>query len=236
MTLAQLLVVQDHDSAIDRLTHSLTILPEFSVLTMLDDEQSYLETERAGVAEQRHEIEREEKRFEDEAAIVTSRINKENLRLYDGSVTAHKELQTIQDELVTLNRRRAEIEDHVLEAMEHGEPLDTSLGALDDNLISVEQRREQATESLEASQTTIRAEVESQQAQRSEAITKVDPELVSTYEQSRSDCGGVGICRLIDKTCQGCHLTLPSVEYDRVRKEPEGTIVRCGECNRILVR
>ncbi|MFT4989844.1 MAG: hypothetical protein ACI9BK_002622, partial [Acidimicrobiales bacterium] len=90
MTLAQLLVVQDHDSAIDRLTHSLTILPEFSVLTMLDDEQSYLETERAVVAEQRHEIEREEKRFEDEAAIVTSRINKENLRLYDGSVTAHK--------------------------------------------------------------------------------------------------------------------------------------------------
>ncbi|MFT5268389.1 MAG: putative nucleic acid-binding Zn-ribbon protein [Acidimicrobiales bacterium] len=236
MTLAQLLVVQDHDSAIDRLTHSLTILPEFSVLTMLDDEQSYLETERAVVAEQRHEIEREEKRFEDEAAIVTSRINKENLRLYDGSVTAHKELQTIQDELVTLNRRRAEIEDHVLEAMEHGEPLDTSLGALDDNLISVEQRREQATESLEASQTAIRTEAESQHAQRSEAMAKVDPELVSIYEQSRSDCGGVGICRLIDKTCQGCHLTLPSVEYDRVRKESEGTIVRCGECNRILVR
>jgi predicted nucleic acid-binding Zn-ribbon protein len=236
MTLAQLLVVQDHDSAIDRLTHSLTILPEFSVLTMLDDEQSHLETERAGLAEQRHEIEREEKRFEDEAAIVTARIDKENLRLYDGSVTAHKELQTIQDELVTLNRRRAEIEDHVLEAMEHGEPLDTSLGELDDKLISVEQRREQATESLEASQITIRAEIESDQSQRSEAIAEVEPELVSTYEQSRADCGGVGICRLIDKTCQGCHLTLPSVEYDRVRKESEGTIVRCGECNRILVR
>ncbi len=236
MTLAQLLVVQDHDSAIDRLTHSLTILPEFSVLTMLDDERSHLETERAGVAEQRHEIEREERRFEDEAAIVTSRIDKENLRLYDGSVTAHKELQTIQDELVTLNRRRAEIEDQVLEAMEQGEPLDTSLGVLDGKLISVEQRREQASESLEASQISIRAQVESQQALRSEAITEVDSDLVSTYEQSRSDCGGVGICRLVDKTCQGCHLTLPSVEYDRVRKKPEGTIVRCGECNRILVR
>ena len=236
MTLAQLLVVQDHDSATDRLTHSLTILPEFSELTMLDDEQAHLETERAGVAEQRHEIEREEKRFEDEAAIVTSRIDKENLRLYDGSVTAHKELQTIQDELVTLNRRRAEIEDHVLEAMEHGEPLDTSLADLDDKLISVEQRREQATESLEASQITIRAEIESEQSQRSEAIAEVEAELVSIYEQSRADCGGVGICGLIEKTCQGCHLTLPSVEYDRVRKEPEGTIVRCGECNRILVR
>ncbi len=37
MTLAQLLVVQTHDSAIDRLVHSRTTLPEFAVLKMLDD-------------------------------------------------------------------------------------------------------------------------------------------------------------------------------------------------------
>lgn len=236
MTLAQLLVVQDHDSAIDRLAHSLTTLPEFSVLTLLDDEQSHLEAERAGAAERHHQVEREQKRFEDEAAIVTARIDKENLRLYDGSVTAHKDLQAIQDEVVTLNRRRAEIEDHVLEAMEEAEPLDVSLGAFDDKLLSVEQRREQAIDSLAASQSSIRAEIESQQSERAEAITEVDPELITSYEQSRADCGGVGICRLIAKTCQGCHLTLPSIEYDRVRKEPEGSIVRCGECNRILVR
>ena len=236
MTLAQLLVVQVHDTAIDRLTHSLTTLPEFAALTALDDEQAYLVAERALVAEQRHQVEREQKRHEDEAGLVTARIDKENLRLYDGSVTGHKELTSIQDELTTLNRRRAEFEDQVLEAMEAGEPLDAALGEFDDKLASVETRREQATESLAASQASIKAEIESEQAQRVEAVAPIAPALVEVYEQTRADCGGVGICKLIDKTCQGCHLSLPAVEYDRIRKESDEAIVRCGECNRILVR
>jgi len=236
MTLAQLLIVQEHDSAIDRLTHSLTTLPEFSVLTTLDDEQSHLDTERSKVADQRHQVEREQKRHEDEAAIITGRIDKENLRLYDGSVTAHKDLQAIQDELVTLNRRRADIEDQVILAMEQGEPLDELLGSFDEKLASVEQRREQATASLAASQASIDAEIESEKLQRREAASEIAAELLQIYEQSRADCGGIGICRLIEKTCQGCHLSLPAVEYDRLRKEPEDAIVRCGECNRILVR
>lgn len=236
MTLAQLLVVQVHDSAIDRLTHSLTVLPEFAVLTMLDDEQAHLETERAVVAEQRHEVEREQKRHEDEAALVTARIDKENLRLYDGSVTGHKDLAAIQDEVRTLNRRRDDIEEQVLEAMELGEPLDVSLQEFDDKLASVETRREEATASLAASQVSIQAEIESEQEQRVEAVAPIEPGLVEIYEQSRADCGGIGICQLIAKTCQGCHLTLPSVEYDNIRKEADDAIVRCGECNRILVR
>lgn len=236
MTLAQLLVVQEHDTAIDRLTHSLTTLPEFAALAALDDEQSYLDTERGMVAEERHQVAREQKRHEDEAAIITERIDKENLRLYDGSVTAHKDLQAIQDELVTLNRRRSEIEDRVLETMEQGEPLDESLASFDEKLQLVAERRIAATASLEASQTSVNAEIESEQNQRTEAVAEVTPELVQLYEQSRADCGGIGICRLIDKTCQGCHLSLPAVQYDRIRKEPEDAIVRCSECNRILVR
>ena len=92
MTLAQLLVVQEHDSAIDRLVHSRANLPEFTALAQLDDEQAHLDAERAKVAEQRHQVEREQKRHEDEAALITDRIDQENERLYSGSVTAHKDL------------------------------------------------------------------------------------------------------------------------------------------------
>ena len=199
MTLAQLLVVQDHDTAIDRLTHSLTTLPEFAALVMLDEEQAHLETERAAVAEQRHQVEREQKRHEDEAALITARIDKENLRLYDGSVTGHKDLQAIQDEVRTLSKRRADIEDQVLEAMVMAEPLDASLAVFDDKLASVESRRREATESLAASQESINAEITSEQAQRVEAVAPIEAMLVELYEQSRADCGGVGICKLIEK-------------------------------------
>lgn len=236
MTLAQLLVVQNHDSAIDRLAHARTTLPEFQALAQLDDEQAHLDTERAVVAEQRHQIAREQKRLEDEAALVTERIEREEGRLYDGTVTAHKDLQALQDELVTLRKRRDEIEDHVLEAMEAGEPLDEALADFDRKLADVEDRRGQVRASLQASEQAVDAEIESEREQRAAAVAEVAPDLVEIYEASRAACGGVGICRLIDKTCQGCHLSLSAVEYDRLRKEPEDAIVRCGECNRILVR
>lgn len=236
MSLDQLLVVQAHDSAIDRLAHSRENLPEFQALAALDDEQAFLDAERAAVADERHKVAREQKRLEDEAGLITERIDRENLRLYDGSVTAHKDLQAIQAEVATLGKRRDEIEDHVLEAMEQGEPLDASLSEFDRKLADVEARREQATASLAESQAAIDAESASETAQRSEAAEQVTADLMAQYEASRSSCGGVGICRLVDKTCEGCHLTLPAVQIDRLRKEPEDAIVHCSECNRILVR
>lgn len=236
MSLAQLLVVQEHDSAVDRLTHSRANLPEFAALQMIDDERRHVEAERAAVADERHQLEREQKRLEDEAALVTDRIDREEGRLYDGSVTAHKDLQAIQEELVALRSRRDDIEDKVLEAMEQGEPLDETLAGFDAKLAAIEARRVEANESLAASQAAIDDEIETERAKRTEAVAAVAPDLVEIYEATRAECGGLGICRLIDKTCQGCHLTLSAVEYDRLRKEPEDAIVRCGECNRILVR
>ena len=236
MTLEQLLVVQAHDSAIDRLTHARANLPEFQALAQLDDEQAHLDGERSVVAEQRHQLSREQKRLEDEAAVIADRIDRENARLYDGTVTAHKDLKAIQDEIATLTTRRDEIEDHVIEAMEQGEPLDQSLGEFDAKLANVDQRRDHTTASLATSQQAIDDEIAGEQASRNEAAELVDPALMVQYETTRERCGGVGVCKLVGKTCQGCHLTLAAVEYDRVRKEPEDALVRCGECTRILVR
>jgi len=236
MTFDQLLVVQAHDSAVDRLTYSRANLPEFQALEQLDDEQAHLDAERAAVADQRHELEREQKRLEDEAALVADRMTRENGRLYDGSVTAHKDLQAIQDEIATLTKRRDEFDDLALEIMEKAEPLDASLEDFDAKLQSVAERRTQVEASLESSQRAIDDEIAGEQTARTEAIAQVEPSLVSEYETSRADCGGVGICKLVDKTCQGCHLSLPAVEYDRVRKEPADALVRCAECTRILVR
>lgn len=236
MTLAQLLVVQEHDSAVDRLDHSRTTLPELTAIAALDDEQAHLEGERAALAARREAVAAEQQRLEEDAAVVTARIDRENERLYDGSVTAHKDLQAIQDELVTLNQRRTEIEDHVIEAMEAGEPLDAAMAELDNKLAAVDERRVEATASLVEATALIDQSIQEEQAQREQIVASVAPELVAEYEASRAACGGIGICRLIDKTCQGCHLTLPAVDYDRIRKQPEDAIVRCSECNRILVR
>jgi hypothetical protein len=45
----------------------------------------------------------------------------------------------------------------------------------------------------------------------------------------------VGAARLVGTTCQGCHLTIPATEVDRIRKAPKGTVEYCDNCGAILV-
>ena len=236
MTLAQLLVVQAHDSAIDRLRHQRTTLPEFQALADCDEERTHLETQRAEVDERRHALAREQKRHEDEVAIIVDRRDKENERLYSGAVTAHKDLQAIQAELAVLAERQEGIEDQVLELMESIEPIDAELADFDAKLADVADRKANVEASLADSQAAIDAEIETETSARSEAIDGVDQALVTEYERCRADLGGVGIARLNHKTCEGCHLQLAAVDYDRVRKESADVVLHCPECERILVR
>ena len=46
---------------------------------------------------------------------------------------------------------------------------------------------------------------------------------------------GVGVARLVGGTCQGCHLSIPSTEVERIRKSPEGSVQFCDNCGCILV-
>lgn len=236
MTLAQLLVVQEHDSAIDRLTYRLANLPEQKALAECDDEKTHLDGVRAEVAERRHELTRTQKRLEDDVATIEARRDKENVLLYSGNVTAHKELKALQDELAVLATRQEGVEDEILEVMELAEPVDAELAVVDAQLASVAERRAALEEQMAEAQLAIGSETASEQAARVAAVEGIDADLLAEYERRRLDLGGVGIAVLNGKTCEGCHLQLPAVHYDRIRKEPADAIVHCNECERILVR
>ena len=60
-------------------------------------------------------------------------------------------------------------------------------------------------------------------------------ELAERYELLRAHLGGVGAARLVGERCDGCHLTLPSVEMERIRRLPPDEFATCPQCDRILV-
>jgi len=189
----------------------------------------------AEVGEQRHELARGQKRIEDDVAIIQARHDKETARLYSGEVVAHKDLQLLQEELQTLEARRTTLEDQILEIMEQAEPLDTQIGQIESSIADTESRKAKVEDALAASGAEIEGQISEEQTNRSVAASEVAPELLATYERARADCGGIGVSKLVAKTCQGCHLQLSAVDYDRIRKEPSDAIVYC-ECGRLLVR
>lgn len=232
----ELLGLQEHDTIIDQLDHRLATLEERAALERID---AALKTHDAAVAvleSERHVLVREQTKLEDNILLVEEKRLVEDAKLYDGSVSAIKELQALQDEIESLKRRQSSLEDELLEILEAVEPLDEQLAALAQAREEQESARHEAEAQLDEAEADIRANLESERSQRTEAADVIDPGALAEYEKLRVRLKGVAVARLVGGSCMGCHLALSAVEVDRIRKEPPDAVIHCGECGRILVR
>ena len=60
-------------------------------------------------------------------------------------------------------------------------------------------------------------------------------ELLALYDKIRVS-SGVGAAMLRRGRCEGCHLSLNTVDLRAIRDAPADEVLRCEECRRILVR
>ena len=234
--LKRLLVVQDHDRKLDALRHEREHLPEFERLVELDAQRAAVDAEAAETREARHELERRQKRHEDEVALIEARIAEEDAKLYGGEVKAIKDLQALQDEIASLKSRQAGVEDQILEVMEEADPLDTALAVFGERTDAIAAQRTETEAAIVAAQARIDGEIAEETEARATTAADVPDALVAEYDPLRSRPGAVGVARLVGSTCHGCHLDLPAVEVDRLKKLPPDELVHCDECGCILVR
>jgi predicted nucleic acid-binding Zn-ribbon protein len=82
----------------------------------------------------------------------------------------------------------------------------------------------------------LEAELARVAADRLEAVTGMPEDLMTLYEKLRTSKGGVGAAALHRKECQGCRLTLNAADLAVIAAKPADEVVRCEECDRILVR
>jgi len=234
--LDELLDLQEHDTVIDQLEHRLATLPERDAVDRIDAELAGHEKTVDSLENEKREFVREQTKLEDNISLVEDKRATEEAKLYDGSVSAIKELQALQDELAALKRRQTSLEDDLLEILEAIEPLDEQLEALAAEGVQKENARSEAAASLETAQTELDIDLLGEQEKRAAAAAGVPAEMVAEYEQLRQRLRGVAVARLSGGSCMGCHLALSAVEVDRIKKLPPDEPVHCEECGRILVR
>ncbi len=234
--LEQLLAVQELDTAADVLHHRRDHLPERAEFDARQAELAALEAEAAPVRERRHEVARAQQALEDELAILAGKTDQVNATLYGGTVSNPRELQSLQDEIAALDRRRAALEEKVLEQMLAAEPIDAELEAIAARQAALDDGAMAATAALAEVESSIDAELTSIGAQRAPLVAGLGEELVARYEKLRARMRGVAVSRFEGGMCKGCHLTLPAAEAEQVRREArESGIATCPECDRLLV-
>jgi uncharacterized protein len=230
-----LLELQARDAAIDRLHHRRDTVPERATLDEVRTELTAVEKQLADATERRDEVAREERKLDDEAGSLETKAAEVERTMYSGEVTSPRELQMLQADVDQLRRHRRSLEDRELEVMERREVLDTEVGQLEGRARELRADAERLGSVLSTAEAEIDEELAGERGVRNELAGTVDASLLDDYERCRERARGVGAARLNGTTCQGCHLSIPSVEAERIRKSPTGTVAHCDNCGCILV-
>lgn len=231
-----LLTVQEHDTHADQLLHRSQHLPARAQLADLESKVAVVDARIADVDSRRADLSKSQQRLEDEIASLRARAAQADKQLYSGTTNNPRELQALQDDIESIQRRVAKLEDDELDVMEASEPVDAERARLlaERDKLDVEATRLRAE--LAEVETQIEAELDTVRKERVEAADQVPDELWPEYDRLRKKYGGVAIARLMGSTCQGCHLALSAVEVDRIRHLSPDEPVHCEECGRLLVR
>jgi predicted nucleic acid-binding Zn-ribbon protein len=139
-------------------------------------------------------------------------------------------------EVAHLKERRSGLEDEALLAMEAAEAAAGAVVSASAGVAGAQAEVSRLEAELAAAESEIDDLLAQERSQRGEAVSEVPAELLAAYETLRAKLGGVGAARLVGDTCSGCHLSLPSGEIERLRREPPDMICYCDNCQRILVR
>lgn len=229
-----LLELAELDVELSRLNHRAAHLPEQQRYTEIQAEQGVVNDRLSALTLALEDIDAQVTRLESEIDGVRQREDRDRGLLDSGSVSP-KQLEELQHELDTLQRRQTSLEDSLLEVMERRELLAAEqadeaakLDALQQDLAKTAQLRDAALAEID----DVRGQ---RSARREELVSGLDAELADLYERQRGTTG-VGAARLQGRRCGACRIELDRGEIARIAATPDDEVVRCSECRAILLR
>jgi hypothetical protein len=153
-----------------------------------------------------------------------------------GLVSNPKDLERMQHEMVSLERRIAELEDVELEIMQQLEDAQSEHDRLTGRLAELDARAAELTKARDEKSGDLEAEIARVQSERAVKAEDMPGDLMALYEKLRASKGGVGAAALRARQCTGCSLQLTAADLGVIAKAPSNEVLRCEECDRILVR
>lgn len=166
-----------------------------------------------------------------ELGAVNDKAKRSENRLYSGQVSNPKELEDLQHEVEALGRRRAVLEDELLDAMIELEEAQANLDDAVETLAAIESDWQSSQAALKAEQDQLALELHELLGVRSSFEKRVDPAALAEYEAIRTRKHGLAVVGLANNSCMGCHVGVSSNVVLRVER---GERVTCIGCGRIL--
>lgn len=232
----RLLELADIDAEITRIEHRRRGLPEHDQIIALGARDAELRDMIAALTAQNSDLKREQSKAEADVEQVRSRIDRDRQRLDGGMVNSPRELENLQSEVQSLQRRQSDLEEIVLDVMERREAAEASLDQAGIDRERLGEELGAVTATRDAALAELGEQFATASDRRSKVVADLPAGLLDLYDKLRAQHGGVGAAALRQRRCQGCNLTLNTVDLNAIRSAPQDEVLRCEECRRILVR
>lgn len=153
-----------------------------------------------------------------------------------GLITNPKDLERMSHELESLERRISSLEDEELEVMARLEDAQRDLDALTAQVAEADERLAALATARDEKLAAIDADLATVTSDRAPVAERIPADLLALYDKLRAQKGGVGAAELRQRRCTGCQLGIDNAELAVIAAAPDDQVVRCEECQRILVR
>jgi predicted nucleic acid-binding Zn-ribbon protein len=232
----KLLDVQTLDAKADLLRHQRASLPELAEIATLSATRAELADQIRDQQIVVDDLSATQRKADADVEQVKARRTRDRDRMDQGLISNPKDLERMQHELETLERRISTLEDEELEVMEQLEDAQKLLDTLTQQVASADERLAVLIASRDERTSEIDQQLDALTAERGPAVEGMPDDLLALYEKLRTNRKGVGVAELRQRRCSGCQLTIDNAEIEVIRKAPSDLVIRCEECSRILVR
>ena len=170
-------------------------------------------------------------RVEQDLELVERRIESDKSRLQNSS--SPKDIQGIQHELVSLEKRKSALEELELELLERRDANAVEIASANGLRQQAASELEAIDAELETLSLKLRSGLSLLQSRRQTYVELLTAEQLELYSKLLGKT--LPVARLDGLSCGACNLNLSGATVDEIRATPKDELARCPECAAMLV-
>ncbi|HZP26796.1 MAG TPA: C4-type zinc ribbon domain-containing protein [Dehalococcoidia bacterium] len=226
---SDLFALQEIDLAIDQRERRLAEIEED-----LQEPEALITARQAleDVRQQQSQLQAQQRDLDLQTSEVRDKASQLESKLYSGTVHSPKELQDLQEDMMSVRRQASAREDALLAIMVETEDMAAALAQAEEALRAEERIWDEARSHLVEEKSRIESELADLRTRRQGSSSDVDQPALQLYARLRDRRQGIAVARVERGMCQGCRISLPMSTLQKARSA--NNLVQCVSCERIL--
>jgi predicted nucleic acid-binding Zn-ribbon protein len=229
LQIEELLALQAIDTEIGRLTE------ERDALDRGDRVERALAVRQAKLAQAERRLqglEIEQRNIELELKSLEEKKHTESRKLYEGRITAPRELQALQSEVESLERQRQRLDDSILR---RGDEVDAARKQVEAAQTAVDEAQKAVAvmrKRYEKALSRIESGLNEKEPQRAKIAASLNKDILRRYDDIRRRNHNVAAVRIENGACGGCRMKVGAAVLRRMATND--SYVYCESCTRFL--